>query len=134
MISKQEYLKKLEKDYPDNFYLYKKQVDSIEDEVFDYTTTGIFGERLREERRDQNLTYAALARELNLDRSHIYYLEARNKIVDKKIDKLNLNKDKKYVRISAYRYYLFIVSVVLDISPLYMIGLTDDRSYMGEHI
>ena len=44
-----------------------------------------FGERLREERRDQNLTYAALARELNLDRSHIYYLEARNKYVDNQL-------------------------------------------------
>ena len=82
----------------------------------------------KEERKDQDLTYAALAKELNLDRSHIYYLESRNHKVDK------ANKDRKYVRISAYRYYLFIVSVVLDISPLYMIGLTDDRSYMGEHI
>lgn len=130
-INRKEFLRNLEIQYPDTFNLYKSQVDSLEDEVFDYTTTGIFGERLREERRDQNLTYAALARELNLDRSHIYYLEARNKIVDKKVDKLNLNKDKKYVRISAYRYYLLIISVVLDISPLYMIGLTDDRSYMG---
>ena len=128
MISKQEYLKKLEENYPDNFHIYKKQVDSIEDEVFDYHSVGIFGKRLKEERKDQDLTYAALARELNLDRSHIYYLEARNYKVDK------ANKDKKYVRISAYRYYLFIVSVVLDISPLYMIGLTDDRSYMGENI
>ena len=124
-INRKEFLRNLEIQYPDTFYLYKSQVDSLEDEVFDYTTTGIFGERLREERRDQNLTYAALARELNLDRSYIYYLEARNKKVDKS------NKDKKYVRISAYRYYLLIISVVLDISPLYMIGLTDDRSYMG---
>lgn len=126
-INRKEFLRNLEIQYPDTFNLYKSQVDSLDDEVFDYTTTGIFGERLREERRDQNLTYAALARELNLDRSHIYfyYLEARNKKVDKS------NKDKKYVRISAYRYYLLIISVVLDISPLYMIGLTDDRSYMG---
>ena len=124
-INRKEFLRNLEMQYPDTFNLYKSQVDSLEDEVFDYTTTGIFGDRLREERKDQNLTYAALASELNVDRSHIYYLEARNKKVDKS------NKDKKYVRISAYRYYLLIISVVLDISPLYMIGLTDDRSYMG---
>ena len=122
-IDREDYLKILKKRHPDTFDLYKKLVDSIDDEVFDYNAVGIFGERLREERKDQNLTYAVLARELNLDRSHIYYLEARNKKVDKS------NKDKKYVRISAYKYYLLIVSVVLDISPLYMIGLTDDRSY-----
>lgn len=128
MITKKEYLKKLEKECPDNFYLYKKQVDSLENEIFDYYTVGIFGERLKEERQDQNLSYNELAKELNLDKSHIYYLESRNRKVDKN------NKDKKYVRISAYRYYLFIISVVLDISPFYMIGLTDDRSYTGESI
>ena len=122
-IDREDYLKILKKRHPDTFYLYKSQVDSLEDEVFDYNAVGIFGERVREERRDQNLTYAALARDLNLDRSHVYYLEARNKKV------IKAHKDRNYVRISAYRYYLLIISVVLDISPLYMIGLTDDRSY-----
>lgn len=127
MKNRAEVLDYLRINYPDNFDLYTKQVESLSDEVFDEYSVGIFSQRLKEERYDQNLSYSKFAKELGMDRSYVYYLENRNAVSNRRI----YRSKKKYIKTSSYRFYVLIASIALDVSPLYMIGLTDDRYYEG---
>ena len=127
MKNRAEALDYLRTNYPDNFDLYTKQVESLSDEVFDEYSVDIFSQRLKEERCDQNLSYSKFAKELGMDRSYVYYLENRNAVSNRRI----YRSKKRYIKTSSYRFYVLIASIALDVSPLYMIGLTDDRYYEG---
>jgi len=136
---RKENLAYLSKAYPERYKEYKKQLDSADDDIFSIKNIAIFSQRLREERLDQGLTYTDLAAIFNTSRNAIYYFEIRRKTLEHIDKKRNVDTDRatcingkeRYVKVSCYRFWVLALSIILDISPLYMLGYTNDRSFRG---
>ena len=136
---RKEHLAYLSKAYPDRYKIYKEQLDSADDDIFNIKNISIFSKRLKEERKDQGLSYDDLAAIFNTSRNTIYYFEIRRKVLEQIDRKRNLDTDRatcingkeRYVKISCYKFWVLALSIILDVSPLYMLGYTNDRSFRG---
>lgn len=136
---RKEHLAYLKKAYPDRYKIYKEQLDSADDDIYNIKNISIFSKRLKEERKDQGLSYDDLAAIFNTSRNTIYYFEIRRKVLEQIDKKKNVDTDRsttvngkeRYVKVSCYKFWVLALSVILDVSPLYMLGYTDDRSFRG---
>lgn len=136
---RKEHLAYLSKAYPDRYELYKEQLDSADDDIFNIKNIATFSQRLREERLDQGFSYTDLASVFNTSRDTIHYFEIRRKILERIDKKKNIDTDRatcingkeRYVKVSCYKFWVLALSILLDVSPLYMLGYTNDRSFRG---
>lgn len=136
---RKEHLRYLNRVYPDRYKIYKEQLDSAPDDIFNIKNISIFSKRLREERIDQNLSYNDLGAVFNTNGNTFYYFETRRKVleeIDKRrnvdVDRITIvNGKERYIKVSCYKFWVLALSIVFDVAPLYMIGYTDDRSFRG---
>lgn len=139
---RKEHLDYLSKTYPDRYKIYKEQLDSADDDIFNIKNIATFSQRLREERLDQGLSYTDLATVFNTSRDTIHYFEIRRRVLENIDRKRNLDTDRatcingkeRYVKVSCYKFWVLALSILLDVSPLYMLGYTNDRNFRGVYM